>query len=339
MIQIQRLKTKDIGLSANENLPSQLLLLTDIKKCTADLDIIIGSHNQSQATNLTIDNYLSLEKNKSLHILVVESSRNPLNFMRIRSGKNISKILILSEIPCTKKQYDSWFWASNGVAIAVQIGMYLGRAKYAFFSHSDMMGYKENFLSFLHSKLSENQPIASFTQRHVLPFSGGMLFDKHYFHNLDVNWLPCKNNPYSISGLDRLRDRIEDLNWTDAGEKLILTALNRGQTAYICASRGATGNYYGHPLQGYNLNNEEVQKSKVPIEYAPDILSSDRFKEKYPELALEKIAMWRKSFDDEGNVIFIHRGRGTTKGKQSDRRGDFISFVREFNQNIKRQKS
>ena len=116
----------------------------------------------------------------------------------------------------------------------------------------------------------------------------------------------------------------------DAGEKPILEALSRGQTAYVCASRGLTGNCYGHPLQEYGIDNEEFKKLAVPIKYAPDTISEDSFRQRYPELALAEISMWRKSFDDDGNVIFIHRGRGTTRRGKKDRRGDFIGFVKDF---------
>ena len=105
MPKIQILEAEDICLPKIDHFPNRIIVLADIKKCNADIDIIIGSHHQSQAVNLTVDNYLSLEKEKSLHIIVVESSKDPLNFWRIRSRENVSKVLILSEISCTRKKY------------------------------------------------------------------------------------------------------------------------------------------------------------------------------------------------------------------------------------------
>ncbi|MBD1835581.1 hypothetical protein H6F61_23570 [Cyanobacteria bacterium FACHB-472] len=312
--------------------PKAIVTLADIKPYEADVDVIIGAHRQPEAVNVTIENYLALEKKNRLHFFVIESSRNPLAYWKIRERECVSKVFILNNIRCTKKNYENVFWASNGAAIAAQIGTYLGCSRYAFFSHSDMMGYKENFLSFLLSKLDEKTPLASFTQRHILPFSGGMLYDKNYFKSLNADWLPSSENFYNIPELELLRNRIEHLNWIDAGEKLILAALQRGQKAYVCASRGSTGDYYGHALTPYGLTNQEVSQLGVPIYYAPDLLSREAFKAKYPELATEKGPFWRQCFDDEGDVIFVHRGRGTSKGQRKDQRGDFVSFVREFNQ-------
>ncbi len=321
--------------------PDRITILADIRRCQADIDVIIGAHEQAEAVNLTVDNFLALEKKTRLHILVIESSRRLSTFWRIRSRPRVSKILILSDPPCTSRKYGGAFWASNGVALAAQLGSYLGSARYAFFSHTDMMGYKENFLSFLLSKLSENIPSASFTQRHVLPFSGCMLFDKNYFRSVNSDWLPKSHNPCCIPALDQLRSRIDHLNWLDAGEEPILSALEHGRQAYVCASRGAARDYYdyyGHPLVNYGLSNEEVNQLGVPIRYASLPLSREAFDVKYPEFASND-RVWRKCFDDQGDVVFIHRGRGASKEREYDGRGDFVSFVREFNRSVNRPAS
>jgi hypothetical protein len=316
--------------------PDRITVLADIKRCRADIDVIIGTHDQPEAVNLTIGNYLALEKKAAIHILVIESSRNPLTFWRIRGGPRVSKVLTLSNLRCTSRKHGGRFWASNGVALAAHLGSYLGSARYAFFSHTDMMGYKENFLSFLLSKLDDNIPLASFTQRKVLPFTGGMLYDKDWFRSMNADWLPREENPYSIPGLDRLRNRLDHLNWIDTGEQLVLEALKRGQGVYVCASRGATGDYYRHALASCGLTNQEVNRLGVPIRYAPQVLSREAFSVKYPEFASLDNAMWRKCFNDAGDVVFVHRGRGTTKAHKDDKRGDFVAFVREFNHNISR---
>lgn len=334
MLRVLRVSRKALFLSPEgKQFPPKITVLADIKPVQADIDVIIGAHQQPEAVNSTIENYLALEKKARLHILVIESSLSRPSFWKVRNGSNISKVLILSPLRCTSRWLGGRFWASNGAALAAQLGSYLGTARYMFFSHSDMMGYKKNFLSFLLSKLGDDTVLASFTQRHVLPFTGGMLYDKSYFDSMNVDWLPKDKNPYRITGLDQLHDRIDHLSWIDAGEQLVLEALERGKGAYVCASRGLTGDYYGHPLKNYGLTNEGIHLLGVPIQYAPLLLSREEFSVRYPEL-VGVYSGWRKCFDDKGDVAFVHRGRGTSKGRRKDHRGDFIFFVRDFNNKI-----
>ena len=313
--------------------PRRIALLTDMNPYEADIDVVIGAHRQTDAVNATIRNYLNLEKEVRLHILVIESSMSIAAFRGLHRGANITRAFILGPVPCTYRWFGGRFWASNGAALAAQLGHYLGTARYLFFSHSDMMGCKENFLSFLLSKLDENTPLASFTQRHILPFTGGMLYDKRFIDSLDADWLPKADNPYHIRGMDQLRSRISHLNWIDTGEQLILASLERGKRAHVCASRGLTGDSFGHPLQQYGMDNESVRLLGAPIRYAPLSLSREEFSAQHPKLAGENW-MWRKCFDDQGNLVFIHRGRGTLKGRREDQRGDFTSYVRDFNRNL-----
>lgn len=341
MLKLLHIPREDLFSSPeSQQFPDRIAILADIKRYQADIDVIIGAHGQPEAVNLTIENYLGLEKKTPIHILVIESSRRLSTFWRIRGGPRVSKVLILGDIRCTSREHGDRFWASNGAALAAQLGSYLGNARYAFFSHTDMMGYKENFLSFLFSKLDDNTPLASFTQRHVLPFTGGMLYDKDYFKSKNVDWLPRAQNPYRIPPLDQLRSRIDPLNcfYIDTGEQLILEALKRGQCAYVCASRGVTGDYYGHALTEYGLTNQEVNQMGVPIRYAPDVQSREAFAVKYPEFARMDNAMWRKCFDDQGDVVFLHRGRGSSSRGMKDRRGDFESLVRRFNAMVQAKK-
>lgn len=333
-MKIQVLSADSIGSPIHEKMPRTYWLLVDLKQVNSDIDIIIGAHRQVQAVNATIDNYSLLERDSKLHFLVVESSRDLRNFLKIRNQANVSKIFILNELRCASKRYEPRFYGSNGAAVAAHVGLHYSEAPCAFFSHSDMMGYKENFLSFLRSKLSEKTPIASFTQRHILPFSGGMLFKKNILNLSTVNWFPSEINPYKFPGIEELKTEIEVLNWLDAGEQFILEALQEGYSAYVCASRGLTGDFYGHPLRDYSITHRDISNLGVPIEYATDTLSREDFLSRYPHLAPKEVSMWRKSFDDDGNLVFIHRGRGTTKGSRVDGRGDFVDFVCNFNRNF-----
>jgi hypothetical protein len=319
----------------NRDFPSYLIYLADVKPYQADIDIVIGSYKDADAANLVIDNYLALEKQAQIHIWVVESSRNLLDFWKIRSGPNISRVLILSRVNAIDKVHSPRFGASNNIALAVQLITYLGKARYLFPSHTDMMGYKPNFLSFLLSKLNENTPLASFSQRHIIPFTGGMLYDKTYFHDAEVDWLPQEVNPYHIPAIDAFRSQIEHLNWLDTGESLIMEVLQRSHQAHVCASRGATVDAYAHPLENnYDVTEEQIRLSDATIEYASQVPLRETFEARYPEL---KDTPWRKTFDETGDVVFIHRGRGTTSRQNKDERGDFHSFLARFNQQARNQ--
>jgi hypothetical protein len=314
--------------------PPGINVLAHVRELEADVDVVIGAHGQAEEVNLTIENYLALEKHTRLRIWVIESSGKLSNFFKIHNLPEVNRIFILDHLRCTDRKFEGKFFASNGAAVAAAIGNYFGNARYTFFSHTDMMGYKLNPLTFLLSKLDSDTPIASFMQRNILPFTGGMIFAKEYFHNLPVDWLPRSNNPYSMPWLKQLQNQIEPLSWIDTGEELVFETLARGQKVFVCASYGATGDFFGHPLDRYGIKNEDLAKFNLGIKYAFEEISREAFETKYPQFARSDNAMWRKCFNDQGEVIFIHRGRGTSKGKKNDGRGEFFNFLREFNRSF-----
>ncbi|MBN2503057.1 MAG: hypothetical protein JXB38_19915 [Anaerolineales bacterium] len=312
-------------------IPKNIYVLADQCDTEADIDVVIGTYNQPREVNAAIENYLALEKQARLHIWVVDDSHRPWAFTGIKKDPRVSRVLILNKVRATDRRYAGNNWASNGASVAAQIGMNLGTARYGFFSHTDMMGYKENFLSYLLSKMDADTPVAAFTQRHVFPFTGGMLYDKRNFAGLAVDWMPKQDNHYVIPGLEPFRDQVSHYASIDSGEQIPLEAFQRGQKAYICASRGITGDYLGDPLNGYDFTKQAVMAAGAPVHFAPLNTDAEQFARRYPELATPYNAMWRKSFDEDGAVIFIHRGRGTTNRNQDDKRGDFFAFVEAFN--------
>jgi hypothetical protein len=194
-----------------------------------------------------------------------------------------------------------------------------------------MMGHARDFLSFLRSKLDAQTPVASFTQRGVIPFSGGMMWDKRFFAGRDVDWMPRESNPYRIPGLQALEKQLPILTWIDSGEQLVWETMNQGFRPYVCASRGGTGDAFGHPLA--RTGSGSVSVEGLPVRFAAESVTRADFTRRYPELALSETAPWRKAFDDEGNVVFIHRGRGTHN--LAEKRGDYWSYVDRFNRGIR----
>ena len=313
--------------------PERITILTDAREYEADVDVVIGAYRQPDEVNLTVENYLALERKLRVHVFVIEASQHPPVFWTIRGGPQVTRVFILTNPRVTNRRYESWC-GSFSVGLTMQLASYLGRSRYLFFSHTDMMGYQENFLSFLVSKLRSDCPLASFGQRHVIPFTGGMVYEKGYFRDLAVDWLPRRENPFVVPRLDAWRSRIEALNWLDTGEQLVFAALSRGHRVYACASRGTKQDFFGEEMGQYGVSSRDVMVLQAGIECGPEKLDRESFARKYPEFAGDENGMWRKSFDDEGNVVFIHRGRGTSRARVNDQRGAFARFVRAFNQRL-----
>ncbi len=117
-----------------------------------------------------------------------------------------------------------------------------------------------------------------------------------------------------------------------------METFQQGQQAYIADTRGNPKDYYGSHLAVFGLTGQEINQLKLPIHYASNKLSREDFTVKYPELAMSENGRWRKAFSEEGNLLFIHRGRGTTFARRHDRSNkhdDFVTLVREFNQKSK----
>lgn len=314
-----------------ERFPQHITILADHTARHADIDVVICSHNQADIVNLIVNNYMKLESDARLHFYLVESSRNPFSFFRLCSGPCITRVQFLSRIPCTEKKEGGRFWASNGVALAAHIGLHFATSKYFFLSHADMMAYKKNFLSFLLSKLSEQTPLASFTQRHILPFTGCMLYDRTMFEMNRSSWLPLHENSYQITSVNSFKDRIDALQWLDVGEQLILDLIQQNRRAFVCASRGGSLDKYEHPLNSAGIDISDLHNAGLPVNYANLVLSRGDFILKYPELAGGQPASWRKCFDDEDDVVFIHQGRGASRNSVHDKREHFKHFLRAFN--------
>jgi len=309
-----------------------ITVIADIKEYHSDIDVIISSHKQHEAINLTIENYSILELKSKLHFYIVETYPGFSNYIRMENQSNISRIQILTPILSINRYFGGSLYASNSAALATQIGCQFSKAQYVFACHNDTMGYKRNFLTYLLSKLNHEVMIASFTQRHLLPFTGCILYNKAFLDTLSVDWLPKKHNSYRIKEMESFRQRINHLNWIDAGEQLIFETLKREKFAYVCSSRGLSKDFFGHPLEYYDIPDDAVKKLGDRIKYASLCLTRDEFRKRYPELSRNDFK-WRKCFDDAGDVVFIHRGRGTSsKGK--DLRGDFQRFVRDFNHSM-----
>ena len=308
-----------------EFLPTYINVDANLKLKEADIDVVICAYNFPELTNAAILNFLKFEKNASINIIVVESSGNKLVFDKLIENEFVSKILITEDICITHNgSVGSW-----GMAISSAIGAYFSKSKYVFFSHSDMVAMKTNFLGYLKSKLNDKIRIASFTQRHIIPFTGCMMVDRRVLENINADWAFYDMNHYlkKDEHLFNLNNQtsISSLGWIDCGEAFIYNEIVEGRNVYICASKGGRLDYWKDMWTyfGEKNNVEKLSKDFGGFIYANTPINKDEFGKRYKNVVRasnywfweKKSAQvyWRYSFDEDGDLIFIHHGRGTTE--------------------------
>lgn len=306
--------------------PDTIDLLVDrFPGAAADVDIIVATYGNPERARLVAENFFLLEKKSRIHIWLVETSGERAAYEALPRDKNISRVYLNTPLDSTEKKTGGRLAASNGCALSAQIGFYLGKARYVFFSHTDMMGYKENFISFLKSKLSDEVPFASFTLRHVYPFTAGAIYDKSFFEESNrADWLPLHENVIAHEKLDLLKGKIPEMKWVDAGEQLVRDALNRGKKIYVTESRGAYDAWFREARYWKNLAQKDFEG--LGVEIAPIRGKREKFVQNYPELVSETVG-WRISLDDLGDAVFIHRGRGISQSG----RGNFWGILKKMN--------
>lgn len=323
--------------------PKEIEAYADLKKDAiedAEIDVIITAHDLPHMTNLTVENYLLHERTLKIHIIVVESSTKDSVFEKLYQHPRVSRVLLKKDVLIKGKVHG---YGSYGLALSAAVGVNLSRAPYVFFSHPDMIACKDGFLNFLKSKLVGNTRIAGFTQRHAIPLMGTMMVAREVLKNPKLDMLPRDTNPLlEAAGLSEVAQTVYHLNHTDCGEQYIYDELAKHNPVYICASRGGSEDWWKHPLGYYEGSSsdellEAVAKSKSSLVYAPLKCEKAHFEKKHKDLIkaghegfwlFEKPKWWRYSFDDQGDLIFVHHGRGTTL-KAVKR---WLSYLRNYNE-------
>ena len=317
--------------------PDQLSLNIDIKKRNATIDVIIAGYGQPEMTNTTVQNYLMFEQKADIHLIIIESSNNPEIHDQIIDHPKISRIFFKEDHKIT---YNNLGYASPALALSFSVGSYFSNAEYVFFSHNDMIAYRKNFLSFLKSKLTNGIRLASFTQRHLIPFTGCMMVHRDVLLNPEADWAPKPNNRFiakgnpgykalqkltNFSASVRFKQFPKAMRWIDCGEDYVYHELSHNNPVYVVASVGGADDYGKHPFKYSSQNISKVQKiiksSDIKVYYAENTYSKRFIEQNYPELieavvdkntGERKDRYWRVSFDDTGQIIFLHRGRGNS---------------------------
>lgn len=321
-IKINRLFKTEEALSI---LPEEIKISHALNLNKADIDVVISGYRFPELTNAVVKNYLYHEKDALINMIVVESSGDLDVFNKLIAGDRVSRVLV-HDFRTVHPLLGS---ASYGMAISSAIGSFLSSSEHVFFSHSDMWACKDNFLSFLRSKLSTQIRLASFTQRHIIPFSGCMLLRRSLLDEPDIDWMVYDTNNFMNRNAPLIKinesGMLSNLMFLDCGEAFIFSELAHNNPVYVCASRGGSDDFWKEPVACLSMESKAVykivQSSGCPIIYAPLCITKDTFKSKYRYLL--KIAQsgffdfknrkfWRYSFDDDGELIFIHHGRGTS---------------------------
>ena len=299
-----------------------------------DVDVIIGSHGQMDYANEIIRNYRNLEKKLKIQFIVVETHPEKFHFQKIIQAEDVIGIWIPKEYTAMIKGAKNKWGASNALALAFELGAYNGKSDSIFFSHSDMMGCRENFISWIHSKLNKSTTMASFSQRHLYPFTAGMIVTRERWENFTYDSLPKDYNRYHFNRELCCKKFISRSQSVDIGEDYVNEILESKERIYISDSYGIKGRPQGHAFYDeYEIKREEHEKFPKNICYAIAEIDWKQFDKTYPELATQEYSMWRKSFSERGELLFIHAGRGVLT-KESGERMDFLGYLKEFNQKI-----
>ena len=326
-------------------LPDEITVWHDLRLKKAKVDIIINTFNKPELTNQTALNYSLLEDKIPVNIIIVESSGNKNIYQQIKSGNAISKILVEDH----KASHPGHGAGSYGMAISAAIGFYFSKSPYVFFSHNDMLALKKDFLKELLIKLNDTTRIASFTQRHVIPFTGCMLVDRKVIEESKTDWLLYDDNPYIeksefIQKLCKLRLKSAKLkcNWIDAGEALIYEEIANKKKVYISPSFGGTKGLWKTSFDLIGISSSDVQKAGDFIEYGTLNIDKKTFKKKYQYVLKagkewenlqwflsRRKNYWRYTVDENGELIFIHHGRGVRRTINR-----WLKFIKELNKKL-----
>ncbi len=296
----------------------------------AKVDIIINGYDKPELSNATALNYILLEDKIPVNIIIVESSGKPEIFEKLINHEKVSKILI-EDRKITHPVYGT---GSYGMSVSAATGLYFSKSEYVFFSHNDMIALKKDFLEFLISKLNDEIRIASFTQRHVIPFTGCMLADRKMLKNSETDWLLYDKNHYiekndflkKLCSLKKEKNLKLPCDWIDSGEAFIYEETTKGKKVFAAASFGGTKGLEKTPFDIAGTSKHEIEKIGNAIIFGKLAISKKEFKNRYKFvikagkkwenlrwMLSRKKNYWRYSFDDRGELIFIHHGRGTRR--------------------------
>lgn len=311
--------------SDRELLPEAIDLLVDRAACAAEIDVVIPAHRTPELTNAAIRSLLRRERDATIHVVVVEDSGRDDDLDAIVRDERVTRVLLRTDGEVRGKVHGL---GSYGMALACAVGVRLASAPYVFVSHSDMVVTRTNPVSFLRSKLVGGVRVAAYTQRGLVPLTGGALFDRTLLEEPGLDWLPLDENLFAPgTPLESILPLVYTNAAVDCGEQFVYSELAGGRPVHVCASRGGSDDWWKDPLGYYDLPAEEIRaavaRAGVPLRYAPLPTTREEFARRYRHVidastagwwVREPRKYWRYCFDDGGNLMLVHHARGTLKG-------------------------
>ncbi len=326
-------------------LPKKITVRHECKLKDAKIDIIINGYNKPELSNATALNYILLENEIPINIIIVESSGNEEVFNKLINHEKVSKILVEDHKAC----HPVYGAGSYGMSVSSAVGFYFSKSPYVFFSHNDMIALKKDFLKSLTEQLNETVRIASFSQRHVIPFTGCMLADRNVFKNSETDWLLYDKNPYIekssfLQNLCLLKEKSPNLKceWIDSGEAFIYEEIANNKKVFVYPSFGGTKGLWKTPFELIGISKKELEKIGDEIIFKKINIDKKVFK-KRNKLVLKagkkwenlkwflsrRKNYWRYSVNETNDIIFIHHGRGTRRTINR-----WLKFVNDLNKKL-----
>jgi hypothetical protein len=306
--------------------PERIHALADLRDMDAEIDVVIPAHGTPEMTNLAIRSILRQERAASIHVIVVEGSGRRTDVEAVVPDERVTRVLRVTDTEVADKRHGP---GSYRMALSCAVGIRLSSAPHVFVCHSDMVATASNAVSFLRSKLVDGVRAAGYTQRGLVPLTGGLLLDRKLVTEPGLDWLPMDDNPFARgTPLEDLLPLVYTNTGVDCGEQFLYAELARGAPVHVCASRGGSEDWWKDPLGYYELSAEEIReavaRAGVPLRYAPLTTSRDEFARRYPAVIAasergwwvrEPRKYWRYCFDDAGDLALVHHARGTLKGE------------------------
>ena len=153
----------------------------------ADVDIIIPSYDDRQMSYYAALSFFRFEKDLKMRVVFVDASSRKDDFSQL----DIPYTLV--SVPDNKFQFTKGAGKmSHSNAYSLEVGRQYCKAPYVFVCHNDVLAYKDGWLSYLHSKMSEYR-LAAFLRDNIrikAAHVSGFMYDRKFFDDAEVGFWP-----------------------------------------------------------------------------------------------------------------------------------------------------
>jgi len=164
------------------------ILRDDNSKC--DVDIIMPSYKERKMAVLAAKSFSKFEDKLTMRFIFVDNSGEKKRFEGLDNIPYMS-ISIPDEIFNLTKGAGKM---SHSNAYALEVGRNYCKAPHVLVCHNDVLAYKKNWLSYLHSKMSDYM-LAGFLRDNIrinAAHVSGFMYDRKFFDDAGVTFWPRK---------------------------------------------------------------------------------------------------------------------------------------------------